>query len=103
MCLNKLPTLVRLPRHTKLDSLFRRITLLVLVFLVWELNRRRKQFICFTNKDFCAFACSLLLLGANKHLCNRPFPSSCLPPLESESKCKVFVMVIISTLHMNEN
>ena len=34
---------------------------------------------------------------------NRPFPSSCLPSLESESKCEVFVMVISSTLHMNEN
>ena len=33
---------------------------------------------------------------------NRPFPSSCLPPLQSESKCEVFVMVIGSTLHMNE-
>ena len=34
---------------------------------------------------------------------NRPFSSSCLPPLQSESKCEVFVMVISSTLHMNEN
>ena len=37
---------------------------------------------------------------------NRPFPSSSLPPLQSESKCEVsevFVMVISSTLHMNEN
>ena len=34
---------------------------------------------------------------------NRPFPSSCLPPLQIESKCEVFVMVISSTLHMNEN
>ena len=33
----------------------------------------------------------------------RSFPSSCLPPLQSESKCDVFVMVIGSTLHMNEN
>ena len=33
---------------------------------------------------------------------NRPFPSSCLPSLQSESKCAVFVMVISSTLHMNE-
>ena len=33
---------------------------------------------------------------------NRPFPS-CLPPLQSESKCKVFVMIISSTLHMNES
>ena len=32
---------------------------------------------------------------------NSPFPS--LPPLQSESKCEVFVMVISSTLHMNEN
>ena len=38
-----------------------------------------------------------------KMLANRPFPSSCLPPLQSESKCEVFVMVISSTLHINEN
>ena len=31
------------------------------------------------------------------------FPSPRLPPLQSESKCEVFVMVIRSTLHMNEN
>ena len=36
-------------------------------------------------------------------LSNRPFPSLSLPPLQSESKCGVFVMVISSTLHMNEN
>ena len=30
-------------------------------------------------------------------------PSSCLPPLQSESKCEPCVMVISSTLHMNEN
>ena len=40
---------------------------------------------------------------ALKDLLNRPFPSSSLPPLQSESKCEVFVMVISSTLHMNEN
>ena len=34
---------------------------------------------------------------------NRPFPSSRMSPLQSESKCEVFVMVISSTLHMNEN
>ena len=34
---------------------------------------------------------------------NRPFPSSCLPPPQSESLCVVFVMAISSTLHMNEN
>ena len=28
------------------------------------------------------------------NLRNRPFPSSCLPPLQSESKCEVAVMVI---------
>ena len=33
---------------------------------------------------------------------SRPFPSSCLPPLQSESKCEVFVMAISHTLHMNE-
>ena len=27
-------------------------------------------------------------------LSNRPFPSSCLPPLQSESKCEGFVMKI---------
>ena len=37
-----------------------------------------------------------------KIVINRPFPSSCLPPLQSESKCKGFVMVISSTLHKNE-
>ena len=34
---------------------------------------------------------------------NRPFPNSCLPPLQNESKCEMFVVVISSTLHMNEN
>ena len=34
---------------------------------------------------------------------NRPFPSSRMSPLQSESKCDVFVTVISSTLHMNEN
>ena len=34
---------------------------------------------------------------------NRLFPSSWLPPLQSESKCEVFVIVIGSTLHMNKN
>ena len=34
---------------------------------------------------------------------SRPFPSSRLPPLQNESKCKVFVMVNSSTLHMNKN
>ena len=42
--------------------------------------------------------CEAVVVGGN-----RPFPSSCLPSLESESKCKVFVMVISSTLHLNEN
>ena len=37
------------------------------------------------------------------NLSNLPFPSSSLPPVQSESKCEVFVMVINSTLHMNEN
>ena len=39
---------------------------------------------------------------AGEAFINRPFPSSSLPPLQSESKCEVFVMVISSTLHMNE-
>ena len=30
-------------------------------------------------------------------------PSSCLAPLESESKCEPCVMVISCSLHMNEN
>ena len=30
----------------------------------------------------------------SKAFMNRPFPSSCLPPLQSESKCEVFVMKI---------
>ena len=28
---------------------------------------------------------------------NGPFPSSCQPPLQSESKCDVFVIAISST------
>ena len=32
---------------------------------------------------------------------NRPFRSSCLPPLQSKSKCKIFVMVISSTMNKN--
>ena len=49
--------------------------------------------------------CSGGAMGLNKckYKCNRPFPSSCLPHHQSESKCEVFVMVISSTLHMNEN
>ena len=31
---------------------------------------------------------------------NRPFPSSRQPPLQSESKCEVFVMVISSTFYI---
>ena len=34
---------------------------------------------------------------------HRPFPSSRLPPLQSESKCNAFVMVISSTIQINEN
>ena len=34
----------------------------------------------------------------NRRTSNRLFPSSCLPPLQSESKCKVFVMIISSSL-----
>ena len=34
---------------------------------------------------------------------NRPFPSSCLTPLQSKSKRDVFVIVISSTLHINES
>ena len=36
------------------------------------------------------------------HEVNKSFPSSCLPPLQSEFKCEIFVIVISSTLHMNE-
>ena len=32
----------------------------------------------------------------------RPFQSSCLSPLQSESKCEAFVMVISSYLHITE-
>ena len=42
-------------------------------------------------------------LGLGRRRLNRPFPSSCLPPLQSESKCEVFVMVISSTLNMKTN
>ena len=35
-----------------------------------------------------------VLLFSFKVSANRPFPSSCLRPLQSESKCKVFVMKI---------
>ena len=34
---------------------------------------------------------------------NRPFPSLRLPPLQSESKCDVFVIEISYILHMNES
>ena len=40
--------------------------------------------------------------GVAATLCNRPFPNSYLPPLQSESKGEAFVMVISSTLHMNK-
>ena len=33
----------------------------------------------------------------------RPFPSSWLPPLQSKSKCEIFMMVVSFTLHINEN
>ena len=38
-----------------------------------------------------------------EHSLNGQFPSSWLLPLQNESKCEVFVMVISSTLHGNEN
>ena len=41
--------------------------------------------------------------GAGSRQCNKPFPSSFLPPLQSKSRCEIFVMVITSTSHMNEN
>ena len=55
--------------------------------------------------DYCSIVCHHCgRRNSNKlEKLNRPFPSSCLPPLQSESKCEVFVMVISSTLHMNEN
>ena len=47
------------------------------------------------------FSCFKIFQTSSILIClNRPFPSSCLPPLQSE--CEVFVMVISSTLHMNE-
>ena len=42
-------------------------------------------------------------LRVGRKVNNRPFPSSILPSLQGESTCEVFVMVISSTLHMNEN
>ena len=33
----------------------------------------------------------------------RTFPSLCLPPIQSECKCEVYVMVISCTLHTIEN
>ena len=41
--------------------------------------------------------------SVNRELLNRPFPSSRFPPLQRVFKYEVFVMVISSTLHMNEN
>ena len=34
---------------------------------------------------------------------NRPFRSSCLPPLQSESKCEVFLMKISFHLYVKYN
>ena len=31
---------------------------------------------------------------------NRPFPSSCMPPLQGESKCEVFVVKISFHLYV---
>ena len=45
---------------------------------------------------------AILDTSHNHSAFNSPFPSSCLPPLQSESKSEVFVMVISSTLNMNE-
>ena len=36
------------------------------------------------------------LFGRRGGEINRPFPSSCLPPFQSEFKCEVLVMVISS-------
>ena len=49
------------------------------------------------------FEIALEDVKVGKSQANMPFSSSCLPPLQSESKCEVFVMVISSTLYMNEN
>ena len=35
--------------------------------------------------------------------CNRPFPSSCLPPLQSESKCEVFLKKISFHSYVKQN
>ena len=55
----------------------------------------------FFDQYVAVYMCTLVYRFC--HACNSPFPSSCLPPLQSESKCEVFVMVICSTLRMNEN
>ena len=49
------------------------------------------------------FVVQIFLLSCEQTRNNRLFPSLWLPPLQSESKCEVFVMVIGFTLHMNEN
>ena len=35
-----------------------------------------------------------MIINATDAIVNRPFPSSCLPPLQGEFKCEVFVMKI---------
>ena len=51
-----------------------------------------------------SYICRVALRNCQPSLSlNSPFPSSRLPPLQSESKCEVFVMVISSTLHINED
>ena len=81
-----------LPSNNSIDKIFGKscfpVNLDVLPSILNESSIFLKFF--FVNQ-FLAFA-----------IANRPFPSSCLPPLQSESKCEVFVMVISSTLHMNE-
>ena len=45
---------------------------------------------CFEGTNLCTYLNNFL---------NRPFPSSCLPRLQSEYKCEVFLMKI-SFIHM---
>ena len=80
--------------------------------LVYKNNRKWPNKFCIIIKPNSqkTFYCIVLYTNMaavksdeNPQYHNRPFPSSCLPPLQSESKCEVFVMVISSTLHINEN
>ena len=57
-------------------------------------NNNYKELCDATSFQVSVVTWSVLLLLRVRHS-NKPFPSSCLPSLQSESKCEVFVMVII--------